>query len=88
MKLYVKILIFVCLIFNISKVYVDDVTEYSNKTNIEKTVLIERYLLDHKEKIEKFAEKYDMADDVDLIENLEKISFLIESLNKIQANNI
>lgn len=88
MKLSVKILIFVCLILNISKVYVDDITDYSNKTNIEKTVLIEKYLIDHKNKIEKFAEKYNMEEDIDLKENLERINYLINSLNKIQANDI
>jgi len=88
MKISVKILLFICLIFNITKVYVEDINEYSNKSNIEKTILIEKYLTDHKLKIKNFAKKYNMENDSDLVENLNKIDYLISSLNKIQINNI
>ncbi|MDD2908042.1 MAG: hypothetical protein PHH98_05375 [Candidatus Gracilibacteria bacterium] len=61
---------------------------YVGKSNIEKTMLIEKYLLGHKEKIINFSMKYEVENDVEIKKSLDRINYLIESLNKIQNNSL
>ena len=57
-------------------------------SNIAKAVLIEKYLINHKEKIELFSKKYFLEDDEEIKVKLERISSLIKYLEKIQVNKL
>lgn len=87
MKKIVKILIITSLlcINNISNAFDEYIYTNNNK---EKSMLIEKYLIEHKQKIINFTIKYDAINDVEINKNIEKINFLIDSLQKIQYNNI
>ncbi len=88
MKTFVKLLVILYWLLNItSAIYIEE-DQYIWKSNIEKTILIEKYLLWHKEKIVNFSIKYDAENDVDIKISTDKINYLIESLNKIQNNNL
>ncbi|MDD3793272.1 MAG: hypothetical protein PHI37_00470 [Candidatus Gracilibacteria bacterium] len=60
---------------------------YVGKSNIEKTILMGKYLTGHKENIINFAIKYDLENDADINKYIDKINFLIDSLDKIKTNN-
>jgi len=87
MKKIVKILIIMCLlpIYNISIAFDEYIYTNNNK---EKSMLIEKYLIEHKQKIINFTIKYDVINDIEINKNIEKINFLIDSLQKIQYNSI
>lgn len=87
MKKIVKILIIMCLlpIYNLTSAFDEYIYTNNNK---EKSILIEKYLIEHKQKIINFTIKYDVINDIEINKNIEKINFLIESLQKIQYNNI
>ncbi|MDD3145226.1 MAG: hypothetical protein PHV23_03905 [Candidatus Gracilibacteria bacterium] len=88
MKTFVKLLVILYGVLNItSAAYVEE-DPYVGKSNIEKTILIEKYLQGHKEKIVNFSMKYDVENDIEIKNNIDKINYLIESLNKIQNNNL
>lgn len=55
--------------------------------NTEKAILIERYLIWHKENIIEYAKKYDFDNDKQVVDGLAKIDNLIDSLQKIQNHN-
>lgn len=59
----------------------------SAENNTEKAVLIEKYLVWHKEDILKYTKKYKFSDDEEVINGLSKIDVLIYSLQKIQNND-
>lgn len=88
MKLFVKILLFTCLVFNINKVFVENNNLPLHNSGTEKSILVEKYLLEQKIKIESISIKYKLENNNKIIENIEKINFLIKALNKIQDNNL
>lgn len=88
MKTFVKLLLILWWLFNITQAYVDEIDPYSWKSNIEKTILIEKYLIEHKTKIVNFSIKYNAEKDTEINNSIDKIDYLIESLNKIQNNNL
>lgn len=83
MKFFIKILLVITVLLNTTKVYVDNNEDYYNN-NIEKSVLLENYLISHKKNIEDFIEKYNINNDYDLQFNLDKIEYFISILDKIQ----
>lgn len=88
MKTFVKLLVILYWVLNLtSTAYVEE-DPYVWKSNIEKTLLIEKYLLWHKEKIVNFSMKYNIENDNEIKNSIDKINYLIESLNKIQNNNL
>ena len=88
MKTFVKILLILWWLLNITQAYVDEIDPYSWKSNVEKTILIEKYLIEHKTKIVNFSIKYNAERDTEINRSIDKIDYLIESLNKIQNNNL
>jgi len=88
MKTFVKILLILWWLLNITQAYVDEIDPYSWKNNVEKTILIEKYLIEHKTKIVNFSIKYNAERDTEINRSIDKIDYLIESLNKIQNNNL
>lgn len=88
MKTFVKLLLILWWLFNITQAYVDEIDPYSWKSNVEKTILIEKYLIEHKTKIVNFSIKYNAERDIEINRSIDKIDYLIESLNKIQNNNL
>ena len=88
MKTFVKILLILWWLLNITQAYVDEIDPYSWKSNVEKTILIEKYLIEHKTKIVNFSIKYNAERDAEINRSIDKIDYLIESLNKIQNNNL
>lgn len=88
MKTFVKLLVILYWVLNLtSAAYVEE-DPYVWKSNIEKTILIEKYLQWHKEKIVNFSMKYNVENDIEIRYSIDKINYLIESLNKIQNNNL
>ena len=87
MKKLAKILLIVLWITYFNTAYMVEEDPYVWKSNIEKTILMWKYLNWHRENIINFANKYELLDDQDINKYIEKIDFLIDSLNKIQSNN-
>jgi len=87
MKTFVKLFVILYWILFFSTAYMEE-DPYVWKSNIEKTMLIEKYLLWHKEKIINFSMKYEVENDVEIKKSLGRINYLIESLNKIQNNSL
>lgn len=87
MKTFVKLFVILYWILCFSTAYMEE-DPYVWKSNIEKTMLIEKYLLWHKEKIINFSMKYEVENDVEIKKSLDRINYLIESLNKIQNNSL
>lgn len=87
MKKFAKILLILLWImyFNTAHMVTED--PYVWKSNIEKTILMWKYLSWHRENIINFAIKYELENDIDINKYIDKIDFLIDSLNKIQTNN-
>ncbi|NVP17953.1 hypothetical protein HUU51_04515 [Candidatus Gracilibacteria bacterium] len=87
MKKLAKILLILLGITYFNTAYMVEEDPYVGKSNIEKTILMGKYLNGHRENIINFANKYELLDDQDINKYIEKIDFLIDSLNKIQSNN-
>lgn len=87
MKKLAKILLILLWITYFNTAYMVEEDPYVWKSNIEKTILMWKYLNWHRENIINFANKYELLDDEDINKYIEKIDFLIDSLNKIQSNN-
>lgn len=87
MKKLAKILLILLWITYFNTAYMVEEDPYVWKSNIEKTILMWKYLNWHRENIINFANKYELLDDQDINKYIEKIDFLIDSLNKIQSNN-
>jgi len=87
MKKLAKILLILLWItyFNTAHMVTED--PYVWKSNIEKTILMWKYLSWHRENIINFAIKYELENDIDINKYIDKIDFLIDSLDKIQINN-
>ncbi len=66
-------------------------TVYASKNQdniIKKAVLVENYIKKHKEKIEKFIDKYDIKDSKYIKNNIKELNELILALNKIKNSQI
>jgi len=87
MKTFVKLLMILYWFLGVSNAYVE-YDPYVWKSNVEKTILIEKYLIEHKTKIVNFSIKYNATNDLEINKSIDKIDYLIESLNKIQNNNL
>ena len=55
-----------------------------DKTNIEQSYLIEKYLINHKENIISFSEKYHFQNDKKLLSYINRLDYLIQSLRALQ----
>jgi hypothetical protein len=88
MKKLVKILLILLwiLYFNTAHMILED--PYDWKSNIEKTILMWKYLTWHRENIINFAVKYELEDDADIKKYVDRIDYLVDSLNRIQNNNL
>ena len=73
MKTFVKILLILWWLLNITQAYVDEIDPYSWKSNVEKTILIEKYLIEHKTKIVNFSIKYNAERDTEINRSIDKI---------------
>ena len=86
-----KIIIFLIILkinINISTVFSNNNTNnFSNYNYVQKIELIEKYLNNHKRKIELFADKYDVSNDKELNSNLNYINNIIKILWKLKTSN-
>lgn len=85
MKNFAKILLILFWIVNFNTVYVEE-DPYIWKSNVEKTILMWKYLSSHKENIINFSIKYEIENDYEIKIYIEKINYLIDSLEKVQEN--
>jgi len=88
MKKLAKILLILLWILYFNTLHTNVEDPYIWKSNIEKTILMWKYLNWHRENIINFATKYEIENDLDIKKYVDKIDFLIDSLNKIQTNNL
>ena len=88
MKKIILFLIILILNINISTVFSNNNTNnFSNYNYVQKIELIEKYLNNHKRKIELFADKYDVSNDKELNSNLNYINNIIKILWKLKSSN-
>lgn len=83
-----KIVKFLTYVFIVMTCFITTGVFAASDENIERAVLIENYLIKHREKVLKFTQKYKFDKDEGILRNLEKIDSLILSLKRIQNNNI
>lgn len=88
MKKLAKILLILLWILYFNTAHMEEIDPYDWKSNIEKTILMWKYLTWHRENIINFAIKYELESDIDIKKYIDKIDYLINSLNKIQTNNL
>ena len=62
--------------------------EFNTESNIKKAILVEDYILRHKNKIEEFIKKYSLPVNSNLAKDIEVLDESIEALRKIQNTNI
>ena len=62
--------------------------EFNTESNIKKAILVEDYILRHKNKIEEFIKKYSLPVNSNLTKDIEVLDESIEALRKIQNTNI
>lgn len=86
MKNLAKLLLILFWITNFNTSYVE-YDPYDWKSNIEKTVLMWKYLIWHRENIINFSVKYEIENDPEINKYIDKIDYFINSLNKIKENN-
>ena len=85
MRKFVKLFIFALLFLQFNQAYVEK-PSYSDKTYVEKAILIEKYLVSHKNKIINFSKIYFLENDIEINKHLDRIEYLISSLNKVKNN--
>ncbi len=62
--------------------------QYNTESNVKKAILVEDYIVKHKEKIKWFIIKYNLSSNNNLNNDLKKLNEAIEALQKIQNTNI
>ncbi|MDP2090422.1 MAG: hypothetical protein Q8K30_02390 [Candidatus Gracilibacteria bacterium] len=87
MKKVIYFIIFNILILLFNKAGAIDI-EYNTEYNIKRAILVEDYVIRHKEKIDDFIIKYDLIGNDNLFNDLKIINESIVALKKIQNTNI
>lgn len=87
MKKVIYFIIFNILILLFNKAWAIDI-EYNTEYNIKRAILVEDYVIRHKEKIDDFIIKYDLIWNDNLFNDLKIINESIVALKKIQNTNI
>jgi len=87
MKKVVCFILYSTLIFTFSKSFAIDI-EYNTESNVKKAILVENYVIWHKEKINKYLADYNLLNSPDLSSDLKSIDELIKALRKIENTNI
>lgn len=80
-----KVLICICILSSISMSFFMPTVFAGTPKQVE---LVEKYLINHKKKIELFSKKYEFSDHSELQQHLNKIETLITILQKIQNSTI
>ncbi len=86
MKNLAKLLLILFWVINFEYAHVE-YDPYDWKSNIEKTILMWKYLIWHRENIINFSTKYEIKNDPEINKYIDKIDYFINSLNKIKENN-
>jgi hypothetical protein len=88
MKIFLKFLRIIILTLCFCAINTEINASNNIQNNAEKAVLIERYLMQHKENIIDYATKYKFINDTEIQSGLSKIDSLIVSLKRIQSSNL
>lgn len=87
MKKIVYLIIYTTLLLTFSNSFASDI-EYNTDSNIKKAILVEDYIIRHKEKIENFLDNYDIKDNKELNNDLKILNDSIIAIRKIQNTDI
>lgn len=87
MKKVVYFIIFNAVLLLFSKTFALEV-EYNTEYNIKRAILVEDYVIRHKEKIDNFLKNYNIVGDDNLYNDLKIINESIDALRKIQNINV
>lgn len=87
MKKVIYFIIFNTILLLFSKTFAFEI-EYNTEYNVKRAILVEDYVLRHKEKIDNFLKNYDVVGSDDLYNDLKIINESIDALRKIQNTNV
>jgi hypothetical protein len=86
-----KKIIYFILFNTLSLIYINTFAseiEYNTEFNVKKAILVEDYIIRHKEKIDAFIINYDIKNNIDLDNDLKAINESINALKKIQNTTV
>ncbi len=87
MKKVIYFIIFNFLLLLFNKTLALDI-EYNTEYNVKRAILVEDYVIKHKEKIDNFLKTYNVVWDDNLYNDLKIINESIDALRKIQNTNV
>jgi predicted RND superfamily exporter protein len=87
MNKIIYLILFMMLFLFSSNIFALEV-EYNTESNVKKAILVEDYILRHKEKIEDFIVKYNIVNNKELTKDIKELNESIEALKKIQNTDI
>ena len=87
MKKIIYAILFETLLLIYTNAFASDI-EYNTDSNVKKAILVEDYVIRHKEKINEFIINYDIKNNIDLNNDLRYINESIDALKRIQNTTI